>query len=161
MLAPSWCCLVSVSMQEVLVCKLTAMAGTSWTAHARAHLQHAILHTLPLSPLRRLAKLQASHVCKVVLSQGLLRQRFKACFICRLDLSLAFLLSQVVPLHWKVHHVAMLLQPRLGPPRAQVSHGSRPQAQGCCCPPSCQLMPGPSCGIHLVACQSLLQPRCP
>ena len=60
-----------------------------------------------------------------------------ASFFCRPDLSLLSLLSQVAPLHWKVHHVAMLPQPRLGPPRAQVSHGSRPQAPGCCCPPSC------------------------
>ena len=65
-------------MREVLVCKLLAMAGTGWTAYARAHLQHAIWHTLLLSPLRGLAMLQASHICKWMLSQGLLKQRFKS-----------------------------------------------------------------------------------
>ena len=51
-------------------------------------LQHAILHTLLPSPLRRLAMLQASHICKWMLSRGLLKQRFKASFFCRPDLSL-------------------------------------------------------------------------
>ncbi len=111
-------------------------------AHARAPLQHAILHTLFLSPLRRLAVLQASHICKWMLSQGCLKQHFRASLFCRPDLSLMSMLSQVALLRWKVHHEAMLPQPRLGPPRAQVSHGSRPPAQGCCCPPSCQLLPG-------------------
>ena len=102
-------------------------------------LQHAILHTLLLSPLRRLAILQASHICKWMLSRGLLKQRFKASFFCRPALSLYVhaLTGGATALEGSSRGDAAPASP--GP---SSSTGQPWQQAASCCLPSCQLLPG-------------------